>query len=155
MLSNMEPCQATFADYEAILASLPDFWGERDVRHLHHPIFIREFGDTALVIRGADGEVAAYLLGFVAPTRVGYVHAVAVRRGHRGSGLARQLYGTFGAIARERGAEAIKAITTPTNHASLALHRSLGMRGTEDPDYAGSGQARIVFWRELVAAGES
>ncbi len=119
------------------------------MRARHHPMFIHEFGGTALVIRDGNGGVAAYLFGFVAPTRVGYVHLVGVRADSRRAGLGRSLYREFEALARHRGATAIKAISIPTNHDSIAFHRALDMSATEVADYSGPLQHRIVFWRDL------
>jgi GNAT superfamily N-acetyltransferase len=147
----MLPERATTADYNAIVGTLADYWGERDMRARHHPMFIHEFGDTALVIRDGSRGVAAYLFGFIAPTRVGYVHLVGVRADSRRAGLGRRLYGEFETLARELGATALKAITTPSNHDSIAFHRALGMSATEVADYSGPGQPRIVFWQDLSA----
>jgi ribosomal protein S18 acetylase RimI-like enzyme len=141
--------RATTDDYTAIVGSLGDYWGERDMREQHHPMFIHEFGDTALVIRDENGDVAAYLFGFVAPTGVGYVHLIGVRADSRRAGLGRRLYGEFEPLARRRGATALKAITTPTNQASIAFHRALGMAAEEIADYAGTGHPRVVFSRNL------
>lgn len=147
----MLPERATTADYNTIITTLADYWGERDMRARHHPMFIHEFGDTALVMRDGSGGVAAYLLGFVAPTRVGYVHLVGVRADSRRAGLARRLYGEFETLARQRGAKALKAISIPANHGSIAFHRALGMSVKEVADYSGPGQPRVVFWRALPA----
>ena len=144
----MKPQRATAVDHAEILSSLPSFWGERDLTALHHPMFFHEFGDTALVIRAASGEVAAYLLGFVAST-VGYVHLVGVRQDHRRRGLASLLYDEFKDHARAGGATALKAITTPGNRASIDFHRAIGMFATLVPDYAGPGEDRIVFSADL------
>jgi GNAT superfamily N-acetyltransferase len=146
----VQPRTATPDDYADILASLPRFWGERDLRALHHPMFLYEFGATALVIRAADGDMVAYLLGFVAPdTAAGYVHLVGVRDSHRRQGLGRRLYAEFERRARLRGATSIKAITTPGNQASIDFHRSLGMTATLVPDYAGPAEDRVVFGADL------
>lgn len=145
----MLPERATTDDYNAIIDSLADYWGERDMRARHHPMFIHEFGDTALVMRDGSGSVAAYLFGFIAPTRVGYVHLVGVRADSRRAGLGRRLYDEFETLARDRGATALKAISIPTNHESIAFHRALDMTATEVADYSGLGQPRIVFWRDL------
>ena len=110
---------------------------------------VHEFGDTALVIRDGNGGVAAYLFGFVAPTQVGYVHLVGARADSRRAGLGRRLYREFETLARHRGAMALKAISIPTNHDSIAFHRALNMPATEVTDYSGPGQPRIVFWRDL------
>jgi L-amino acid N-acyltransferase YncA len=153
MRLGMPPELATLADFAAIIASLGDFWGERDVRALHHPMFVREFGDTALVIRDGSGLVLAYLFGFLSPSRVGYIHVIGVRIGHQRRGLGRQLYAEFERLARDRGAVALKAISGPANQASIAFHHSLGMSDTEVADYSGEGQTRLIFWRDLDTPG--
>jgi GNAT superfamily N-acetyltransferase len=145
----MLPDRAMPADYYAIIDTLAEYWGERDMRARHHPMFVHEFGDTALVVRDGNGGVAAYLFGFVAPTQVGYVHLVGVRADSRRAGLGRRLYGEFETLARGRGATALKAISIPTNQGSIAFHRALGMSVTEVADYSGMGQPRVVFWRDL------
>jgi GNAT superfamily N-acetyltransferase len=142
------PERLTPADYAAVLGALERFWGNRDLRALHHPMFVHEFGDTALAVRDG-GEVVAYLLGFVAPAAVGYVHLVGVRDSHRRRGLGRALYDEFAHRARAGGATALKAITTPANHGSIAFHRALGMTATTVPDYAGPGEPRVVFHADL------
>jgi ribosomal protein S18 acetylase RimI-like enzyme len=145
-------------DYDQILEDLPEFWDGRDVRHLHHPFLIHEFGNTAFVIR--DGSrVVAYLLGFFSQTQpTGYVHAIAVRASARRRRLAQRLFDHFVELACRHGCTHVKAITTPSNSGSIAFHRSLGMQllGAPDaegipvvPDYAGRGAARVVFWKPI------
>jgi predicted GNAT superfamily acetyltransferase len=146
----MEPEPVTKADFDAIIESLPAFWGERDPVELHHPMFLHEFGDGALLIRDKQGAVAAYLFGFFLPEhQLAYVHIVAVREDHRGQGLAYSLYDRFRHLARERGCERIKAIARPDNAASIAFHRAMGMEAVETPDYSGLGGARVVFSAQL------
>jgi GNAT superfamily N-acetyltransferase len=145
----MRPERASIEDLQAIVASLPEFWGERDAAALHQALFVHELGDTALVIRDGEGRVIAYLLGFVSPARVGYVHVVAVRRSHRGAGLARSLYESFESLARELGALELKAITRPSNRASHDFHRALGFTASEVSGYSATGEARTVFRRAL------
>ena len=77
------------------------------------------------------------------------MHLVAVRDGHRREGLGARLYAEFESLARARGARALKAMTRPENHRSIAFHSSLGMSVREVPDYSGEGEARVVFWRDL------
>ena len=143
----MEVSACTQQDYIRILDDLAEFWDGRDVRSLHHPFLIHEFGNSAFVIR--DGaKVAAYLFGFISQTEaVGYVHLVAVRASAR----RRQ-------FARRAGAKHVKAITTPSNAGSIAFHKSLGMQLLGEPnpdgtpvlaDYAGRGAARVVFWKSI------
>lgn len=65
-------------------------------------------------------------------------------------------------VARARGCTALKAITTPTNHASLAFHGRLGvsLQGETGPDdvrvvadYAGPGRPRVVFRKPIGGTG--
>jgi hypothetical protein len=72
--------RARDGDLAEILRNFERFWGDKELpRHLHHPMFFCEFGDTALMARRLSGESAGYLLGFVAPIGDGYIHFVAVR----------------------------------------------------------------------------
>src|SRR5262245_41764189 len=41
----------TERDYMQILDELSEFWDGRDSRHLHHPFLVREFGNSAFVVR--------------------------------------------------------------------------------------------------------
>jgi ribosomal protein S18 acetylase RimI-like enzyme len=148
------PVQATIDDLQAIVAELGEFWGERDVAHLHHALYIHEFGETARVIGDGDGRVLAYLLGFVSPAGIGYVHVVAVRDGSRREGFARRLYEDFASLAHARRASALKAITRLGNGASLSFHRALGFSAREVARYSADGEARIVFERELDSDGK-
>jgi ribosomal protein S18 acetylase RimI-like enzyme len=140
---------ATIEDLAAIVDDRSEFWGERDLSLLHHPLLVHDFGETALVMRDGDRRVVAYLFGLLTPARVGYIHLVAVREGRRRAGLGRCLYSRFEALVRERGAVALKAFTRTSNVRSIAFHRSLGFTVTDTPDYAGPGEARTVFWKEL------
>jgi GNAT superfamily N-acetyltransferase len=148
---------ATIEDLTAVAGESREFWGDRELAALHHPLLVHDFGETALVIRGGEadgrgvGAVIAYLFGLLTPSGVGYVHLVAVREGHRRDGFARRLYERFEVLAREHDAHALKALTQPLNTRSIAFHRALGFTATEAADYAGPGEARIVFWKELPA----
>jgi ribosomal protein S18 acetylase RimI-like enzyme len=138
-------------DLAEILRDFDRFWGDTRhvdldmLRHFHHPMFFREFADTAFMARQLpDGEIVGYLLGFVAPTGDGYIHVIAARDD------ARRLYETFTAVAVERGATGLKALTSPGNERSLAFHRQMGFTEmTLEEDYAGSGRTRVVMRRAL------
>jgi GNAT superfamily N-acetyltransferase len=96
----------------------------------HYPFLVHEFGDTAFVVR-SDGEVIAYLFGFVATAEpVGYIHLVGVRSAHQGTGLGRSLYEHFADVARERGCTHLRAVTAPFNTDSQAFHAALGFQAT-------------------------
>lgn len=149
-MSEITVGRARPSDLGEILRDYERFWGDHTLpRYLHHPMFVYEFGDTAFVARRADGRIAGYLLGFVAPTGDGYIHLVAVRDDARGRGLAQRLYEVFAAAAAERGATALKAITGPRNEESILLHRKLGFEMTHVGDYGGTGRDRLIMRRSL------
>jgi ribosomal protein S18 acetylase RimI-like enzyme len=127
---------------------LEAFWGDRDVMHLHHPLWFRQLGAHALAARREDGLLVGYLLGFVV-SPVGYVHAVAVRSGMRMGGVASALYSSFLERATAAGADVVEAITTPSNKESVAFHRRLGFHDELVADYAAPGQPRVLFRRAL------
>jgi GNAT superfamily N-acetyltransferase len=143
------PQRATIEDLVAIVDDQREFWGERELSQLHHGLLVHEFGDTAFVIRDQAARVIAYLFGFPTPARVGYVHLVSVREGHRRTGLGRRLYAEFETRLRDGGAVALKATTRPSNARSIAFHSSLGFSATDTADYAGPGETRTVFWKDL------
>ncbi len=152
-----QPQRATIDDFVRIVDERREFWGDRDLTALHHPLLVHEFGDTALVIRGDgaardESRVIAYLFGLLTPSSVGYIHVVAVRDGHRREGLARRLYEHFEEIAGVHGAHALKAITKPVNVRSVAFHRALGFSASENVDYGGPGQTRTLLWKEIAPA---
>jgi ribosomal protein S18 acetylase RimI-like enzyme len=141
--------RATGDDFAHITACLADFWGPR-TPPWHHPIFMHEFGDGALVVRDGDRRVAGYLLGMLHTDRhVAYVHIVAVRQEHRGEGIATALYDRFEQLGRARGCVAIKAITRPDNELSIAFHQARGMTAELVEDYSGPGESRIVLRKPL------
>jgi ribosomal protein S18 acetylase RimI-like enzyme len=152
LMSNIAIEGVRDGDLAEILRNYERFWGDRDLpRYLHHPMFFLEFGDTAFVARNlGNGEIAGYLLGFVAPAGDGYIHFVAVRDDSRTLGLGRMLYKTFEKAARERGAVALKAITTPENETSVVFHKRVGFTEmVHVEDYGGSGRTRIVMRKPL------
>ncbi|MGH2863636.1 MAG: GNAT family N-acetyltransferase [Solirubrobacteraceae bacterium] len=159
------PERATIDDLAAVAEEPREFWGDRELAALHHPLLVHDFGETALVIPGdgqrpegvraesARARVIAYLFGLLTPSGVGYIHLVAVREGHRREGLRRALYERFEELAREHGAHALKAFTQPANTRSIAFHRAQGFNATETAGYAGPGQTRTVFWKALARVG--
>jgi GNAT superfamily N-acetyltransferase len=155
---SVEISTCTQQDYNQILDELRDFWDSRETRHLHHPMLIKEFGNSAFVIRNG-ATVVAYLFGFASQTEpVGYVHLIAVRASARRQRLGQKLFGHFVEFARQHGCRYAKAITTPTNFGSIAFHKSLGMRLLGEPntdgipivqDYAGLNEPRVIFWKSI------
>ncbi len=127
-----------------LLADLSPYWGERNMRWLHQPVWVRQLGDGALVVR--DGSVlAGYLLGAARAGGVAYVNSVATRDFHRGRGVGRLLYEAFLGTCRERGVTRVEAITGVDNVGSRAFHARLGFDEQVVPDYAGPGLDRVLF----------
>jgi hypothetical protein len=79
------------------------------------------------------------------PRQSGQGEKPGCRHGHRRFGLGRRVWDLFGALAMTTGARELQAITTPENTGSIAFHTGLGMSGREVVDYAGPGQARVLF----------
>ena len=99
--------------------------------------------------RGPGDQIAGYLIGFVAPGRLGYIHAVAVRDEARGSGCGHALYRAFAEAASAHGADRLKAITSVTNAGSARFHGRLGFDVRQVEDYDGPGVAMLVMTRPL------
>jgi ribosomal protein S18 acetylase RimI-like enzyme len=137
------------SDYDYIVAVLDRWWGGPSGERAH-PIFFYELGEQALIAE-ENGEVAGFLLGFVAPTTppIAYVHLVGIHPDHRRRGVGKDLYEQFMDRARAAGAHRLKAITTVGNEGSIRFHEALGFTPREDPDYAGPGRSRVVFTKEL------
>jgi ribosomal protein S18 acetylase RimI-like enzyme len=151
-------------DFNQILDNFECFWGENDserlhkLKILHHPILIYELGDNAFVIKKED-LVIAYLFGLFSTTEpLAYVQFIAVHSDYKRKGLATALYQYFSQKAFENKFKLLKAITTPGNQDSINFHKSICMNLLGQPnndgirvikDYAGPGQDRVVFMKEI------
>lgn len=154
----MELLNCTKDDFDQIIANIQEFWGSDRTLHIHHPMLINEFGNTAFVFKEGD-MVCAYLFGFYSQTEpVAYAHIIAVRNNFRRLGLGRKLYERFIKCAREKECSRVKALTSPTNFESLAFHKNMGMKLTGDNvidgipvvlNYAGPGEHRVVFMMDI------
>jgi GNAT superfamily N-acetyltransferase len=154
----MKILNCTKTDFDQILTDIADFWGSDRALHLHHPIFIYEFGNTAFVIKDNE-RVIAYLFGFFSQTeQVGYIHLIGVRKSYQGNGFGKMLYDNFEAIAKRHRCSRLKAITTASNQASILFHKKIGMKllgeknvdGIEVvKDYSAPGQDRVVFEKDI------
>jgi ribosomal protein S18 acetylase RimI-like enzyme len=144
------PERATVDDVLTLAEQRREFWGERDLPALFHVLLVHEFGETALVVRDEEGGcVLAYAFALLTPSDTLYIHLLAVRAGHRGRGLARILYERLFEIASAHGARQARAFARPENAASHAFHTRMGFTAADTPDYAGRGQMRVVFTREI------
>jgi GNAT superfamily N-acetyltransferase len=146
------------SDFNQILTNVADFWGSDRTLSLHHPMLIYEFGNTAFVIKESE-RVIAYLFGFFSQTEpTAYVHLIGVRQSFQGRGLGKHIYDHFIALAKSRGCNKIKAMTTPGNTTSISFHKKIGMKllGEKNADglelvkdYSGPGLDRVVFEKEI------
>lgn len=145
-----QPQRATVDDLLTVADERREFWGDRDLPALFHVLLVREFGETALVVRDEGGRVLAYAFALLTPSDTLYIHLLAVREGHRRGGLAQLLYERLFEIAGARGARRAKAFARPENEGSRAFHERMGFTTAETPDYVGRGEMRVVFTREIV-----
>lgn len=129
---------------DEVLSTLPSFWDERDVQHLHHPVWFHQFSGTAFAARDDAGDLHGYLLGALTP-RGGYAHVIATLPSGRARGTGRALYARFAAHVAANGGTTVEAITVPTNTGSVAFHRRLGFTATLVEQYGGPGQDRVLF----------
>jgi predicted GNAT superfamily acetyltransferase len=84
------------ADHEKVTLVVNEWWGGRDMAWLLPRLFFRHFGDTSFAVE-QDGELVAFLIGFVSQSRKGeaYIHFVGVRLDRRKEGIGRHLYELF------------------------------------------------------------
>src|SRR5690242_8681817 len=102
-----------------------DSWEIRTARPDDHAAIVGvldHFHRTSFVAE-SSGDLAGFLVGFVSPSLPdeAYVHFAGVHPDQRGTGLGRELYARFIAQAREHDRTVIRAITAPTNEASIAF----------------------------------
>ncbi|MFI2614374.1 diaminobutyrate acetyltransferase [Streptomyces sp. NPDC018584] len=94
-------------------------------------LWCRDFAATSVVARGADGEPAGFITGYIRPERPDtlVVWQVAVDHGQRGRGLAGALLdGLTSKVAAERGLASVETTITPGNTASERLFTSYARR---------------------------
>ena len=154
----MEVSNCTMDDFNQIRNEINEFWGSDRTLHLHHPMLVNEFGNSAFVIREGN-QVVAYLFGFLSQTGpVAYVHLIGVRQTYRRRGLGQKLYTHFIEFAKDHGCITLKAITSEGNTGSIAFHNSFGMQMLGKPNesgipivenYSGTGLNNVVFVKSL------
>lgn len=141
---------AEVGDHPRVLAVVDEWWGGRSVAGLAKRLFFEHFADTSLVAEDRRG-LAGFLVGFLSQSRPdeAYIHMVGVRPDLRGSGLARDLYERFFAMARGRDRDVVTCITSPVNQGSIAFHTAMGFTAKLDPGHEGADNDRIVFRCDL------
>ena len=149
----MEIRHAEPADYGRVIGRVNAWWGGRDMAPMLPRLFFVHFEGTSYVVDDGDGQLAAFLIGFLSQTDPdeAYIHFVGVSPEHRGGGLGRQLYERFFEDARAAGRTRVTCVTSPVNEGSVAFHQALGfMSESVAHDYDGPGEDRVLFVKTLA-----
>jgi ribosomal protein S18 acetylase RimI-like enzyme len=140
------------ADYGRVIGRVNAWWGGRDMAPMLPRLFFVHFEGTSYVVDDGDGQLAAFLIGFLSQTDPdeAYIHFVGVSPEHRGGGLGRQLYERFFDEARAAGRTRVRCVTSPLNEGSVAFHEALGFTSERVAhDYDGPGEDRVLFVKTL------
>ena len=149
----MEIRHAQPADYGRVISRVNAWWGGREMAPMLPRLFFVHFEGTSYVVDDGDGQLAAFLIGFLSQTDPdeAYIHFVGVSPEHRGGGLGRQLYERFFEDARAAGRTRVTCVTSPVNEGSVAFHEALGFTSESVAhDYDGPGEDRVLFVKTLV-----
>ena len=144
---------ATPSDYGRVIQHVNAWWGGRDMAPMLPKLFFLHFEGTSFVAENDDGTLAAFLIGFLSQTddEEAYIHFVGVAPDHRGSGIGRELYERFFAVAAAQGRTRVRCVTSPVNEGSIAFHESLGFAiESVAKDYDGPGEDRVLFVKQLA-----
>ena len=148
----MEIRHAEPADYGRVIGRVNAWWGGRDMAPMLPRLFFVHFEGTSYVVDDGEGQLAAFLIGFLSQTdpKEAYIHFMGVSPEHRGGGLGRQLYERFFEDARAAGRSRVTCVTSPVNEGSVAFHQALGFTSESVAhDYDGPGEDRVLFVRTL------
>ncbi|MEU6553857.1 GNAT family N-acetyltransferase [Streptomyces sp. NPDC046915] len=147
-------------DHPKVLAVLEAWWGglkgaagARERALLLPRLYFQHFTTTSYLVEQGNGELAAFLVGFLSQTdpEAAYVHFVGVDPALHGRGVGRALYRSFFRLARSHGRRHVHCVTSPQNTASQAFHTRLGFTVSPvRPDYDGPGLDRVTFTRDLA-----
>ena len=149
----MEIRHAEPADYGRVIGRVNAWWGGRDMAPMLPRLFFVHFEATSYVVDDGDGQLAAFLMGFLSQTdpAEAYIHFVGVSPEHRGGGLGRRLYERFFEDARAAGRTRVTCVTSPVNEGSVAFHEALGFTSERVAhDYDGPGEDRVLFVKSLA-----
>jgi ribosomal protein S18 acetylase RimI-like enzyme len=149
----MEIRHAEPADYGRVIGRVNAWWGGRDMAPMLPRLFFVHFEGTSYVVDDDEGQLAAFLIGFLSQTdpEEAYVHFVGVAPGRRGEGLGRKLYERFFEESRAHGRTRVRCVTSPANAESVAFHEALGFETERVAhDYDGPGEDRVLFVKTLA-----
>ncbi len=149
-MTNLAIRQARAEDHEWIVKVVDDWWS-RPVAASVPRLFLEHFHSTSLVAE-QNGEAVGFLIGFLSPSQdgVAYIHFAGVNPTQRSQSIGRRLYERFYELASEHGGSEIQAITSASNHGSIAFHRQLGFAVGDPIDgYDRPGVAHVQFIRSI------
>jgi len=115
-------------------------------------LFFLHFEGTSFVAEDEEGDLAAFLCGFLSQTDSdeAYIHFVGVSPEHREEGVGRTLYERFFDEVRAQGRSVVRCVTSPVNEGSVAFHEALGFEiDRVAKDYDGPGEDRILLVKRL------
>jgi len=140
------------SDYGRVIQHVNAWWADREMAPMLPKLFFLHFEGTSFVAEREDGTIAGFLIGFLSQTSddEAYVHFVGVAPDQRGSGLGRDLYERFLAVASEHGRTVVRCVTSTVNTDSIAFHQALGFEiDRVAKDYDGPGEDRVLFVKRL------
>jgi len=118
---------STPADYENVIAVIPEWWNGRDLTSSVHKIFFIHFCSTSFIAE-KEKELMSFLVGFFSQTDedLGYIQLAGVHPEHRKQGIGRSLYKRFFDLCKMNGRSVVKCCTSPVNKLSIAFHQRMG-----------------------------
>ena len=148
----LEIRHANPSDYGRVIQHVNAWWGGRDMAPMLPKLFFLHFESSSFVAEDEQGNLVAFLIGFVSQTNPdeAYVHFVGVAPAQRGSGIGRRLYERFFETVRAHGCTTVRCVTSPANTGSIGFHEALGFTVERVvPDYDGPGEDRALLVRQL------
>ncbi|RDI74714.1 GNAT-type Acetyltransferase [Gaiella occulta] len=140
------------SDYGRVIQHVNAWWGGREMAPMLPKLFFLHFEGTSFVAEDGEGRLVAFLIGFLSQTDPdeAYIHFVGVAPDARGSGIGKQLYERFFAVAREHGRTVVRCVTSPANTDSIGFHEAMGFAVDRvAADYDGPGEDRVLFVKKL------
>lgn len=140
------------SDYGRVIGRVNVWWGGREMAPMLPQLFFLHFEGTSFVAENEDGDLAAFLCGFLSQTdsAEAYIHFVGVSPDYRGEGVGRTLYERFFDEVRAQGRSVVRCVTSPVNEESVAFHEALGFEVDRvAKDYDGPGEDRVLLVKRL------
>jgi ribosomal protein S18 acetylase RimI-like enzyme len=140
------------SDYGRVIGRVNVWWGGREMAPMLPQLFFVHFEGTSFVVESGEGELVAFLCGFLSQTdpEEAYIHFVGVAPERRGEGVGRVLYERFFDEVRSQGRSVVRCVTSPANEESVAFHRALGFDVDRVvQDYDGPGEDRALLVKRL------